>query len=237
MKSIIMTLVLALSVSAQENLAKYDISMKMLGEIGKSTLTMHSSEDQYTIKMHIQMDKSLSDVEHSYESYGTIEDGIYLPEKFVKYIRKGDNEVTSYYVFDHDKREIQKYTTTKEEKFVLAQLFSSDEKVVTETFELITDFTANDTLTTFLNAETLLNGRSEMPVNSVGFRKDERNISLYKAEGEYKLAIVDKEAKDDYSILVSISPDGLVSNLVINEYTVFGTIVVARSPGTVIEGL
>jgi len=140
-----MTLVLALSVSAQENLAKYDISMKMLGEIGKSTLTMHSSEDQYTIKMHIQMDKSLSDVEHSYESYGTIEDGIYLPEKFVKYIREGDKEVTSYYVFDHEKREIQKYITTKEDKSVLLQLFSSDEKVVTNTFELITDFTANDT--------------------------------------------------------------------------------------------
>jgi len=232
-----MTLVLALSVSAQENLAKYDISMKMLGEIGKSTLTMHSSEDQYTIKMHIQMDKSLSDVEHSYESYGTIEDGIYLPEKFVKYIREGDKEVTSYYVFDHEKREIQKYITTEEDKSVLLQLFSSDEKVVTNTFELITDFTANDTMTTFLNAEILLNGRSEMLVNSVGFRKDERNISLYRDEGEYRLAIVDKEASDDYSILVSISPDGLVSNIVIREYTILGTIKVARSPGAGIEGL
>ena len=226
-----------LSAAAQENLAKYDISMKMLGEIGKSTLTTHSTEDQYTIKMHIQMDRSLSDVEHSYESYGTIEDGIYLPDKFVKYIREGNKEVTSYYVFDHEKREIQKYTTTKEEKPVLLQLFSSDEKVVTETFELITDFTANDTMTTFLNAETLLNGRSEMPVNSVGFRKDERNISLYRDEGEYRLAIVDKEASDDYSILVSISPDGLVSNIVIREYTILGTIKVARSLRTGAEGL
>ena len=229
MKSIIMTLVLALCVSAQDNVAKYDISMKMLGEIGKSTLTMHSTEDQYTIKMHIQMDKSLSDVEHSYESYGMIEDGIYLPERFIKYIRKGDKEVTSYYVFNHEKREIQKYTTTKEDKPVLLQLFSSDETVVTESFELVTDFTANDTMTTFLNAETLLHGRSEMPVKSVGFRKDERNISLYKDKNEYRLAIVDKEASDDYSILVSISPDGLVSNIAISEYTILGTIKVARS--------
>ena len=229
MKSIILTFLLALSAAGQENLAKYDISMKMLGEIGKSTLTIHSTDEQYTIKMHIEMDRSLSDVEHRYESYGTVADGVYRPDKFVKYVRKGDKEVTSYYVFDHEQKEIQKYTTKKENKSVLFGLFSSDEKVVTETFELMTDFTPNDTLTTFLNAERLLNGRSEMAVNSVGFRKDERNISLYKSGEAYKLAIVDKKAKDDYSIVVAISPDGLVSKIMIQEYTVLGTINVARN--------
>ncbi len=231
MKSIIMTMLLALSVEAQDNLAKYEISMKILGEIGTSSLTMHSTEDQYEMKMHLEMDRSLSDVEHRYESFGSIEDGVYRPDKFVKYIREDDKEVTSYYVFDHVKKEIQKYTTTVEDKPVLFRLFSfkENEKEVTESFELITDFTANDTLTTFLNAELLLNGRSEMPVTSVGFRKDERNISLYRDEGAYRLAIVDKEADDDYSILVSIAPDGMVSDIVISEYTMLGTIHVARN--------
>ncbi len=229
MRSIFMTLLLLLTVHGQENLAKYDISMKMLGDIGNSSLTIHSTEDEYTIKMHIQMDKSLSDVEHRYESYGTVADGVYRPDKFVKYVRKGDKEVTSYYVFDHEQKEIQKYITTKENKSVLFGLFASNEKVVTETFELMIDFTSNDTLTTFLNAETLLNGRSEMAVRSVGFRKNERNISLYKEAGEYRLSIVDKEAADDYSIVVSIAPDGMVSKIMIQEYTVLGTIHVARN--------
>ena len=229
MRSIFITLLLFVTVYSQENLANYGISMKMLGDIGNSSLTIRSTEAEYSIKMHIQMDKSLSDVEHSYESYGKIEDGVYRPEKFVKYIREGDKEVTSYYIFDYEKREVQKYTTTKEKKFLLFTLFSSDETVVTEAFELITDFTANDTLTTFLNAETLLNGRSEMAVNSVGFRKNERNISLYREAGEYRLSIVDKDADDDYSIIVSIAPDGLVSKIMIQEYTVLGTINVARN--------
>ncbi len=231
MNPLLMSLLVGLTLTAQENLAKYDISMKMLGEIGTSTLTMHSTKDQYEMKMHLQMDKSLSDVEHRYESYGTIVDGVYRPDTYLKYIREDDKEVTSYYVFDHDKKEIQKYTTTVEEKPALLKIFVSkeDEKVVTESFTLITDYSANDTLTTFLNAERLLKGKNEMAVRSIGFRKDERNISLYRYEKAYRLSIVDKEANDDYSIIVSIAPDGMVSNIVISEYTILGTISVARN--------
>lgn len=231
MKLIILSVLIGLSVSAQENLAKYDISMKMLGEIGKSTLTMHSTKDQYEMKMHLQMDKALSDVEHRYESYGTIVEGVYRPDTYLKYIREDDKEVTSYYVFDHDKKEIQKYTKTVEEKPALLKLFVSkeEEKVVTESFTLLTDYSANDTLTTFLNAERLLKGKNEMAVHSIGFRKDERNISFCRYEDAYRLSVVDKEAHDDYSIVVSIAPDGMVSNIVISEYTILGTISVARN--------
>jgi len=228
MRSIFMGLILFISLQASDNLANYDISMKMLGEIGKSTLTMDVNKDKYTIKMHLQMDKSLSDVEHRYESYGTVENGTYKPERFVKYIREGDNEETNYYIFDYEKQQIQKYTTIKEKKSLLAGLFSSDEVVVTEEFELMTDFTPNDTLTTFLNAEQLLAGREEMPVTSVGFRKDERKISLYRENGEFRVSVVDKEQNDNYSIIVAIAPDGLVKKLMIQEYTMLGTVSVAR---------
>ena len=112
---------------------------------------------------------------------------------------------------------------------MLLSLFSSDEKVVTESFELITDFTENDTLSTFLNAKHLLAGRNEMPVTSVGFRKDERNIMLHKTEDAYAVSIIDKEASDDYTILVSIAPDGMVKQIYIQEYTMLGTISVARN--------
>jgi len=228
MKKIWMILALLLSLSAEDNTAKYDISMKMLGEIGKSTLTMNATNDKYTIKMHLQMDKSLSDVEHSYESYGTIDHGVYKPERFVKYIREGDREETNYYIFDYEKQQIQKYTTIKENRSLFAGLFSSDEKVVTETFELMKVFTPNDTLTTFLNAEQLLAGKDAIPVDSVGFRKDERKISLFREKGEYRVKVVDKDENDDYSITVAISPDGLVNQIMIQEYTMLGTISVAR---------
>jgi len=228
MNKIWMILALLLSLNAEDNMAKYDISMKMLGEIGKSTLMMNATDDKYTIKMHLQMDKSLSDVEHSYESYGSIEKGIYKPERFVKYIREGDREETNYYIFDYEKHQIQKYTTIKENKPLFVGLFSSDEKVVTETFELMQVFTPNDTLTTFLNAEQLLAGADEIPVDSVGFRKDERKISLLRENGAYRVKVVDKDENDDYSIIVAISPDGLVNQIVIQEYTMLGTISVAR---------
>jgi len=228
MRSIFMGLILFISLQASDNSATYDISMKMLGEIGKSTLTMDVTKDKYTIKMHLQMDKSLSDVEHNYESYGTVVNGTYKPERFVKYIREGENEETNYYIFDYEKKQIQKYTTIKEKKSLLAGLFSSNEIIKTETFTLITDFTPNDTLTTFLNAEELLAGRQEMPITSVGFRKDERKISLYRENGEFKVSIVDKEQNDDYSIIVAIAPDGLVKKLMIQEYTMLGTVSVAR---------
>ena len=229
MRSIILLCAMIFSLQATENLAKYDISMKMLGEIGHTTLTMTSKDDHYKIVMHLQMDKSLSDVEHRYESVGTIKDGVYKPEHFSKYIREGDREETNYYIFDYEKHQIQKYTTIKEDKPMLMSLFSSDKKVVTESFELITDFTENDTLSTFLNAKHLLAGRDEMPVTSVGFRKDERNIMLHKTEDAYALSIIDKQASDDYTILVSIAPDGMVKQIFIKEYTMLGTISVARN--------
>ena len=231
MKSILILAILLLTLQANDNLAKYGISMKMLGEIGHTTLTMKSKDEHYKIVMHLQMDKSLSDVEHRYESVGTIENGIYKPEHFSKYIREGDHEETNYYIFDYEQRQIQKYTTIKEDKSMLVSLFSSDEQIVTESFELITDanFAENDTLSTFLNAKHLLDGRDEMPVTSVGFRKDERNIMLHKTEDAYELSIVDKEASDDYTILVSIAPDGMVKQIFIREYTMLGTISVARN--------
>ena len=228
MKTLIMVFLLVLSLRAGENAASYDISMKMLGEIGKTSLMMDQNGKIYTIKMHLQMDKSLSDVEHSYESYGTIVDGVYRPERFVKYIREGEREETNFYLFDYEKRQIEKYTTIKENKGMLAGLFSSDEKVITKSFELITDFTENDTMTTFLNAERLLDGRQEMIVTSVGFRKGERNISLQRFQDEYRVKVVDKDENDDYSIMVAVSPDGLVREIMIQEYTMLGTISVAR---------
>ena len=231
MRAIIILVMFMFSLQAAENLAKYDISMKMLGEIGHTTLTMQSKDEHYQIVMHLQMDKSLSDVEHRYESVGTIVDGVYRPEHFSKYIREDDREETNYYIFDYEQRQIQKYTTVVEDKSILFSLFSSDEKVITESFELIAgaDFTENDTLSTFLNAKELLAGRSEMAVTSVGFRKDERNIMLHKTEEAYALSIVDKEASDDYTIIVSIAPDGMVKQIFIREYTMLGTISVARN--------
>ena len=228
MKTVLLSLLLSLSLYGVDNLAKYDISMKMLGEIGKSSLTIRSTDQTYVIKMHLQMDKSLSDVEHSYESYGTLEDGVYLPERFIKYIREEGREETNYYIFDHEKHQIKKYTTIVEEKSGLLSMFSSKEKETTEHFELITDYSPNDTLTTFLNAERLLGDKNKMAVKSVGFRKDERNIELYRDKDAYRLSIVDKDADDDYSILVSIAPDGLVREIVIQEYTILGSISVAR---------
>ena len=228
MKNIIMTILLALSLNAGENSASYNISMKMLGEIGNSSLHMDQNGKVYTIKMHLQMDKTLSDVEHSYESYGTIVDGVYRPERFVKYIREGEREETNFYLFDYEKRQIEKYTTIKEHKGMLAGLFSSDEKVTTESFELISDFSENDTLTTFLNAERLLAGREHMKVTSVGFRKDERDISLERFEDEYRVKVVDRDENDDYAITVAVSPDGLVREIMIQEYTMLGTISVAQ---------
>ncbi len=227
-KTLIMIFILLFSLRAGENSAAYDISMKMLGEIGRSSLVIDQNGKIYTIKMHLQMDKSLSDVEHSYESYGTIVDGLYRPERFVKYIREGEREETNFYLFDYEKHQIEKYTTIKESTGMLAGLFSSDEKVTTESFELITDFTENDTMTTFLNAEHLLDGRKEMRVTSVGFRKDERNISLHRFQDEYRVKVIDKDENDDYSIMVAVSPDGLVREIMIQEYTMLGTISVAR---------
>jgi len=230
MKTLLITLFFSVILMAQENIAQYGISMKMLGDIGKSTLTMTQKDNKYHMVMHLQMEKSLSDVEHNYESYGTFKDGVYQPERFVKYIREGENETTNYYIFNYDKKQIQKYTTVVEAKSLLTSFFSSasEEKVVTESFELLTEFTPNDTLTTFLNAEALLGGKNKMPVTSVGFRKNERNINLYRDKESFKVVIVDPDEGDDYSITICIAPDGLVSDIVINEYTMLGKISVAR---------
>jgi len=231
MKSILLLTLFVFSLSATENIAKYDISMKMLGEIGHTTLTLKTTESHYDIVMHLQMDKTLSDVEHRYQSVGVIDHGVYKPEYFVKFIREGDHEETNYYVFDHEKKQIQKYTRIKEDKALLVSIFSSEKQTVTETSELITgdSFAANDTLSTFLNAEKLLNGKTKMKVTSVGFRKNERNIALHKTEDTYELSIVDKEEKDDYKILVSIDPDGLIKEIFIEEYTMLGMISIARN--------
>ena len=228
MKKVILMLLIGAQIFASDTRATYDITMKMLGNIGQSTLVFDTDNKSYDIKMHIQMDKELSDIEHSYESHGIVRNGEYLPEYYIKYIRKDDKEEISYYVFDHDAKIIHKYITTIEDKSTLLSMFSSsNEREVTNVYEKLDDYSANDTLTTFLNAKALLGDKDEMKVDSVGFRKDERIITLKKYEKEFRLSIEDKE-DDDFFIMVSIAPDGLVKDLMIKEYTMLGNVSVRR---------
>jgi len=228
MKTILLSLLTASQIYAADCSAKYDITMKMLGNIGQSTLIFNTIENRYEIKMHIQMDKELSDTEHSYESYGSLVENVYVPDYYIKYVREDDKEVISYYVFEHKSDLIHKYVTTIEEPVALFSLFtdSSDKEVINE-YTLLEDFSPNDTLTTFLNAKTLLGEKDEMKVESVGFRKDERIITLKKFENEFRLSIEDKK-DDDFFIMISIAPDGLVKDLMIREYTVLGNVSVER---------
>ncbi len=228
MKTILLSIIISAQIFASDFSATYDITMKMLGNIGQSTLVFDTDKKSYDIKMHIQMDKELSDTEHSYESHGIVADGEYLPEYYIKYVRKDDKEEISYYVFEHDAKIIHKYVTTIEDESALLSMFSSsNEKEITNVYEKLEDYSANDTLTTFLNAKALLGDKDEMKVESVGFRKDERIITLKKYEKEFRLSIEDKE-DDDFFIMVSIAPDGLVKDLMIKEYTMLGNVSVRR---------
>lgn len=229
MKTFLLSVVLAWSLNASQQSMKYDIAMKVLGHIGISQINLVTDEDNYHIYMNVQMDKSLSDVEHRYESIGQVVKGVYVPDYFIKYIRKGENEVTYYYLFDHDKQLIHKYTTTVEIPSVMASLFSlsDDEKEVSNHYELLVNFSPNDTLTTFLNAKTLLGLQDEMHVNSVGFRSDKRSIMLTRHQNEYQVSIDDE--KNDFYIMISVATDGLVKNISIQEYSMLGNINVTRT--------
>lgn len=229
MKGIILSAILLLSIESTASDAQYDITMKMLGNIGVSHIDLEHNAQNYRITMHVQMDQSLSDVEHHYESYGELINAVYTPEYFIKYVRHNKHEVITYYVFEHDKKLIHKYTTIQDEPSGFTSLFSRNtKKEITNTYELLVNYSPNDTLTTFLNAKTLLGNSDKMHVNSVGFRKDERSIMLYKYAQEYQVAITDKE-DDDFYITVTVAKDGLVKDILIKEYTILGSISVTRS--------
>jgi hypothetical protein len=93
--------------------ASYDVSFGVFEKLGKADMTYEVRDDQtYAIRVEAYSDgiaKALSNNRKEvYESYGTVDNGRLIPQKYIKTRQNDSKKVVKIYTFDHAKKVVWK---------------------------------------------------------------------------------------------------------------------------------
>ena len=122
MKKILFLIFITLSLSANVSTlhVSYEAGISIYGRVGVAEVDYEEDNVTKTYKMHIVMSttgivkKLTGNQENSYVSEGVIENGVYLPKKFIILVTKDSSLKKETYLFDHKAKKIEKTLYKKE---------------------------------------------------------------------------------------------------------------------------
>lgn len=187
----------AYAANAETISADYDVSFSVFGKIGEARVFKEEEAQRYHIHVEGGLTGLAADIGRNrreiHNSYGTVVDGTYLPDRYVK-IRTSDNrEETTVYTFDHAGRTITKRRTKirryMESRFDVPTMSFVDTPAVSENVseELLPYYARDDLLSLFFNVRGYLadipRGKDEVRY-SAGAGNDEGKIRITNPAGE-----------------------------------------------------
>ncbi|MEA3372644.1 MAG: hypothetical protein U9Q62_03020 [Campylobacterota bacterium] len=218
--NLITALVLGSTLNAASISAKYDISFSVFGKIGEATVSFKTYGKFY----HIYIDGGLSGTAASigqnrrevHESFGVIENGILKPELYKKIRRSDHRHEDTYYVFDPDSHNVQKFRFRQKNIYKSHFNWSKMKNVETMTVEKSDSLETlpykaeNDLLSLFFNVRTLL---GEIPQGS---EKSETTAGAKGEKGEITITNPAGKKRKEIAKLMPDNEDRLVT-VVINQ--------------------
>lgn len=186
----------------------YDVSFSVFGKIGQADVSLDRGDGRY----HIHVDGYLTGLAASmgnhrrevHDSYGTLVDGVYRPERYMK-VRTTDGRSDSVeYLFDHTSRSVLKRRTKTytryEKRFDPATLgfVEMPEVVDIHVEETLPYYAANDLLSLFFNVRHFL---EEIPK---GGQNVQHSVGALNDKGE---VLITNPAGDKRRTLAKLMPD------------------------------
>ena len=197
----------------------YDVSFSIFGKIGEADVSLSRDKGRY----HIHVDGYLTGLaagignhrREVHDSYGTLVDGVYRPERYTK-VRTSDGRSDSVeYLFDHKSRSILKHRVKKytryEKHFDPSTLgfVKTPETVEVRSEETLPFYAANDLLSLFFNVRHFL---EEIPrggqnvQHSVGALNDKGEVLISNPSGEKRRNLA-KLMPDNQDRLITVVVD------------------------------
>lgn len=201
---------MALSLSAHVTTihVKYEGGISIYGRVGVAKVDYKEDNVTKTYKMHVVMSttgvvkKLTGNQENSYTSEGVIQNGVYLPKKFVILVTKNTSLKRETYLFDHKNKKIEKIRYKKElvhytDYDILSMHIVSKKKTVEKTEHKSIKYYRDDYLSLYLNVR-----HHNFTCNDLGYidKKDTDTVTLI---NDNRLTIKKHNGDDVYNIEIT----------------------------------
>lgn len=256
MKSFLIVLLLTSSILAKDISIRYDVNVGMFGKVGYADFSVVENGDEYEAKLSAIMVGVAATLTgnwvETFTSNGSIVDGKYIPQKFIKTKSTTRKDRIQTYYFDHDKKEVKlvqkKTKTVSNSRFNTAdfQIYYEDVNETSHKEEILETYIADDSITAFLNATSNCNENNKLyDLIAIGAHNDENNVTLSFLNGlEKESALlnfsnyietiynihVEPFDKDDeiVDVLVAFDKDGYMQEALLGEVFWIGKITADR---------
>jgi hypothetical protein len=252
--SVLLGLFAASPLSAEKVENHYDVTFSVFGKIGVANINMECDNGRY----HLHADGRLTGfaaslgqhLKESHDSYGTIVDGIFVPERYVKVRLKDDHRDETIYTFDPGRREITKRRLRERgvlrSRFDIATMSAIQETVIekSDATEVLPYYAQNDLLSLLFNVRHLIafmpegsqrlshtagtnNDKGEVLIGNPGSRKRARLRQLMPDNGDRLVTVLinqDIFESEKGELLLNLDSDYFISDAMLQDVVLFGDI-------------
>ncbi len=215
--------------------AEYKVSFGLFGSVGKGIAHFDANNSRYHIKIYGKATgfaKVLSGGrEEIYESFGKIENGVLVPDRFVKITKTNKKKRIKTFVFNHVKKEI-----------TISKVGYRKGKFEFETHDKLPYYVRNDLLTLYFNLPTFLkSGKKRFVLHAVGGDRKDGRVDIFlpegkrlkklkkilKVDGLYVGVVVHQKifASENGELFVVIDKDGVAKKGLLKDVIMYGDIV------------
>jgi hypothetical protein len=202
MKYIIAMLMLGTTLLANSITLKYDLDVSLFGTVGYADIIYTEGDGHYRMEARARAVGSVASLTGNYtETYiseGTVRKGKFIPEVFVK-IKRTDSEFNEErYLFDHVHKTVTE-THHKELKVsthrfdVVSMRIKNDISTeISDDTKVMKRYAADDPLSTFLNARSVLKGeRSDVLIDAIAIKSEDTAIISKLLQNTLQLTLKD----------------------------------------------
>ena len=197
MRLLTFTLILAVSLTAEDFSTRYDVNVGMFGKVGYADVTLNEDAKHYEIKLVATTTGTAAtltgDRIETYISKGQRKEGKYIPDSFIKIKKTNRKERIQTYTFDHKEKKISLIeeqtklvsgTNFDAVAFKLVKVDTTEHSTATSTLD---SYNENDLLSAYLNTRQSCNAQQkEYSLLAVGAHNDKKDITLSFLDGLQK---------------------------------------------------
>lgn len=211
MKTVLLFFLLTSSFFARESITRYDVFATLFGKVGYCDVLIKEDGSTYEVKVTAQtIDVAallLKERVETFESRGSIKNGKYIPNIFIKTKKTTKRTRVQTYTFNHEKKEV--LLVEEKVKIVNKTRFDSqDFKFVTREVEeksrkeeLLDPFLADDTLSIYLNSKYGCDeAEKKHAIFAIGAHNDKNKIYYECLTDKTKAAVQQKFGSDAHII-------------------------------------
>lgn len=248
MKLFLIALILSGSLMAKSFSTRYEVDVGLFGKIGYADVTLSQDSSSYEMKLVARAIGTAATLtgklEETYISKGSIIEGKYRPDTYIRIKKTTRKHRIQRYRFDHINKKV--YLTQDESKWISQSSFDpiafkilkTEVKESSSHSSVLDTYNENDLLSSYLNTQKSCNSeQKEYSLLAVGAHNDEKDITLSFLDGLkrekiashfsedagsiYSLNVepMDKEERE-FDVLISFDNDGHMREAFLGE--VFG---------------